>query len=247
MTKFYDWQASGRNPGAPFNRTSPNLVQLRVELARLFGGTSLGGYYVRPIRAGQAWSSHAFGAAIDWRIDDDTTRARAIEWLVANENVLGIQAIHDYHGSRIWRVGRGWREQPASSSTGMGQAWAKYLHLETPPDRWADATPIAQRTGTPPTPTPPPTPALIVDAPSHLPFSLREGVDDPHRVRWLQTICNQRGWHDSDGHVLAVDGRFGRRTGEAVRTMQRALGVVADGIYGLKSATALHHRLRAAA
>jgi peptidoglycan hydrolase-like protein with peptidoglycan-binding domain len=227
---FTNWQ-DGRRPGRPYTRCSPNLDVITAELGRRFGGYSLGCYSRRPIRGGVAWSSHSFGAAKDWRIDAASTRAAAVSWLIKHHDLLGVQAVHDYVGSRIWRSDRaGWRRQTPSASTGMGQAWAKYLHIETNAARWADATPVASRLM-------PAGAAHIVHAPPYVPFSLRRGVDDPARIRWLQTILNQRGWATPP---LVVSGRFDARTDAAVKTMQRALRVVVDGIYGPQTANALH-------
>ena len=107
--------------------------------------------------------------------------------------------------------------------------------------------PVTRGIVTPPSPpTPPATepdePALIFDAPPADPFDLGLGVDDPHRVRWLQAILNEREWGSP-----AVSGTFDAATEEAVKTMQRRLGVNDDGRYGRNTALALASFLSRAA
>jgi Putative peptidoglycan binding domain len=75
---------------------------------------------------------------------------------------------------------------------------------------------------------------LIVDAPPFEPFDLDRGVKDPHRVRWLQAILEQRGW----GKV-AISGVFDDATANTVMVMQRDIGVDDDGRYGMHTAQAL--------
>lgn len=64
-------------------------------------------------------------------------------------------------------------------------------------------------------------------------------------VRALQHTCNWWGWRDALGRNLIVDGDFGAKTDQAVRTMQKALSQTIDGIYGPKSAAALQRFLDA--
>lgn len=139
--RFVSWQA--RTPGPPFNRDSPNLLAVRAHLERVFGiGEFLGLYANRPVRQGTSPSSHAFGAALDWRYPPGK-RLEVCDYLTSNYEVLGIQAVHDYSGARIWRADRlAWRH---STSSMMGDAWATFVHIETHPDHWANATPISER------------------------------------------------------------------------------------------------------
>ena len=73
---------------------------------------------------------------------------------------MGIQAIHDYKGGRIWRStrfdGRGayWLAQKPSS-TGMGQSWAGWIHIEVHADAWFDPRSVEERIAgvVPPRPT----------------------------------------------------------------------------------------------
>lgn len=71
----------------------------------------------------------------------------------------------------------------------------------------------------------------------------RRTGNDAAQVRALQHTCNWWGWRDALGRNLIVDGDFGAKTDQAVRTMQRALGVVVDGVYGPQSAAALQRFL----
>lgn len=64
-------------------------------------------------------------------------------------------------------------------------------------------------------------------------------------VAALQNVCNFWGWRDDHNRPLLPDGKFGALTEQAVKNMQRALGVTADGIYGPQSAGALQRFLDA--
>lgn len=243
---FYNWQA-GLQPGAPYTRTSPNLTLLRAELGKRFGGTYLGGYGVRTVRAGETWSSHAFGAAIDWRIEDAAIRGAAIAWLVEHHAALGVQAVHDYVGSRIWRAGRypgqpastWWRPQQPSTATGMGQPWARWLHVETDRSNWANDTPIVQRLGEQPAPPAPsfdPAAGLWGRWPFVQPKPTLRQVDGPVSVehhdatRYLQGVLRRKA-----GQAIAVDGDFGPATDQAVRNLQQFFGLTVDGVVGPKT------------
>lgn len=57
---------------------------------------------------------------------------------------------------------------------------------------------------------------------------------DPQQVTQLQEMLNGR------GQQLEVDGQFGPLTAEAVRSVQRELGVTVDGIVGLETMAALN-------
>jgi hypothetical protein len=253
MTVYYNWQRAGFPPGvAPYNRLSPNLAALRDEVGKRFGGEWLGGYGVRPVRNGTAPSSHGFGAAFDWRIEESTTRAALMSWLTTNYAALGVQAVHDYVGCRIWHAGRypdqgvntWWRPQVASPATGMGQPWAKWLHIETSRDRWADATPIPARPGVGSNPTPPPDTGVLFHPERGIwglwPLTgnkptLRQ-VSEPvppftaDATRYLQGVLRLK-----SSQPVAVDGDYGPRTLTAVLNLQRFFGLKADGIVGPKT------------
>lgn len=158
-TVYYNWQQHAPFPDPVYSRNSPNLMALKDETTRRWGLGFLGCYGVRPIRGGTAHSTHSYGGAIDLRYLEQIGRPRCLSellpWLIDNSFELHISAIHDYIGCRIWHPGRGWKAQ-SPDPTGMGQAWAGWLHIETLPNPfWSDATPIAGRLAAP-VPTPPP-------------------------------------------------------------------------------------------
>ena len=68
-TKFTNWQ-DGRQPGPPLTTCSPALVSIDAYLQKRWGGSNLGCLGSRAVRDGNAWSSHAFGAARDWRYEN---------------------------------------------------------------------------------------------------------------------------------------------------------------------------------
>lgn len=244
---FFDWQNSGLTPGvAPYNRFSPNLALIRDELGKRFGGVWLGGYGVRPIRGGTKPSSHGFGAAFDWRINDRAVMLACIDWLIANHVALGVQAVHDYEGGRIWRANRypgqpvmsWWRPQQKSATTGMGQSWAKWIHIETTPGRWGDTTPIVQRLAGVTAPAPVFDPAngvwglwpLNRNKPTLVEIDAAVTDAEHDATRYLQGVLRRKA-----GQPIAVDGDFGRRTGEAVENLQRFFGLKVDRIVGPKT------------
>jgi hypothetical protein len=150
-TNFYNWQEATRPDGIRFRKASPNLLAIKDYVMKRWGGTNLGLYGVRSIRGGEAMSSHSYGAAWDWRYASRREGQAAIRWLVKHSEELGIQAIHDYYGGTIWRSTRpvpdkgGWKAQPENPTTGMGQAWAKWLHIETTKSDWGNAKRIEDR------------------------------------------------------------------------------------------------------
>lgn len=150
-TEFYSWQNASKSDKLRFRKASPNLLALKDYVMKRWGGVDIGLYGVRPIRGGEAMSSHAFGAAWDWRYDNRREGQAAIRWLVKHSEELGIQAIHDYYGGTIWRSNRpapdkgGWKPQPDSPTSGMGQAWAKWLHVETTKSSWGNSKRIEDR------------------------------------------------------------------------------------------------------
>jgi hypothetical protein len=218
------------------------------ELGKRFGGSWLGGYGVRPVRGGKAWSSHSFGASFDRRWEDDTVRAAVMRWLVEHHVALGVQQVHDYFGCRIWRANRypgqpaesWWRPQQPSAATGMGQTWARYLHIETDRANWSNATPVANRLA--PTPTPP---AVLFDPergvwglyPLNTAKATVRRVDnrpvtpEVHElVRYLQGVLRLRA-----AQPITVDGDFGPATETAVRNVQAFFRLAVDGVVGSRT------------
>jgi hypothetical protein len=156
-TLFTDWARKPATELAKFRRASPALVSLRDGLIERFpGAVSLGIYGVRDVRGGGALSTHSFGAAFDisYRALGRAKGVEMIDFVYANSEELGVQAIHDYQASTIWRSVRGapgtggWRPQTPSTTNGMGQAWADWLHLEVHEAAWGDGRPMAAKLGT---------------------------------------------------------------------------------------------------
>jgi hypothetical protein len=141
---------------------------------------------------------------------------------------LNLQAIHDYAGGRIWRSNRGdgqgayWKPQPPSSS-GMGQPWAQWIHLEVHQDGWGDDRPIETR----------------IDPRGFLPKpTLKIGSVGPEVVK-LRALL---GWEQLPGGGKA-GAKFTRQVRRGVRRLQRDLGVRDDGVWGPKTARAYAARL----
>ena len=51
-------------------------------------------------------------------------------------------------------------------------------------------------------------------------------------VKWIQAVCNELGFKDSEGKKLSVDGDWGSRTTFSVKALQKSLGVSQDAIVG---------------
>jgi hypothetical protein len=219
-TKFVSWQKAGE-PGASHAGASPNLQALAKYLNERWGLKSLGIYNRRPIRGGTAWSSHAFGAALDAGFTNRTViDAEVLPFLIAYSEELGIQRIHDYQNKRYWEAGRGWVKR----SPGQGDAW---LHIETPPSaKWSDSTPIADRlTDAPHKPSTAPVAPVAHTYPGK---PLRVGSEGPAVVSVQKAL------------KITADGKFGRVTDQHVRTFQKARGLIVDGVVGPTTWKALH-------
>jgi hypothetical protein len=237
--KYTNWQRATPYETATFLNVgrSPNLVALRDYLMKRFGGKFLGiggdPGAARPVRGGTAPSSHNFGAALDWRYE---TRSQALNevlpFLIDHHELLGVQMIVDYVGSRSWNVERkndafgGWRTLKASKTTGMGQSWAGWLHIETNSTSWSTKTSIEERF--------PKAEEFPPFAPEFGLFSLwpivkkplLQGPAEGDIVRYLQGVLRKA------GGGLAVDGQFGRITRDHVVMFQLERGLKADGIVG---------------
>ncbi len=197
MPAFTNWQAKPASELARYRSASPALEQLAEHLTATWGGASLGILNVRHVRGGRDLSSHAFGAAFDWsyRGLDRSVGVAVCDWLVANADALGVQAVHDYIGSRIWRSDRkAWKAQ-RKDAQGMGQPWGDWLHVEISEGAWADARPVGAKLGT----TRP---------------TLKVGSTGPAVVA-LQQILTER----AGQNVGPADGKFGNRTLTAWRNV----------------------------
>jgi len=242
-THFHNWQKDSRWDEEPFERASPNLVKILEYLTATWGGRSLGIHHDRSIRSGSSPSSHAFGAALDWRwgahesvttpVSRETLDDEVLPFLIMNSKELGIQAIHDQ--GRIWR---------SSRSTPAGGGWRKYdtgygpwIHIETTDGDWDDDIPVTDRLADAPAPKPEPptTPTPPKVGPKmHWLNTIRRGQGGiENTVLVLQSILK------SLGHPLQVDGQFGRETDKSVRYFQILHKLEQDGIVGPKTWNAL--------
>lgn len=238
--EFYDWARSGIPTGeAPYNKCAPALTAINKYLIDRYGGQSLGCYNVRPIKGTQVPSTHSWGAARDWRYADPgpgrlIAETQIIPFLIEYSAELGVQAIHDYVKSRIWRASwvtnkaDGWRDVTPNPSKGMGASWATYIHIEVNKRMWADGRSVEEKLGKAP-------------APSNDPFRPRQGKfgDYPDRkkpviligstgaeVRYLQGVL------DKARIQTIVDGQFERLTDRSVRRFQQRRGLKVDGVVG---------------
>lgn len=144
---YYNWQEATKADGLRFRKASPNLLALKEALVKRWGGSNIGIYNRRPVRGGTAPSSHSYGAALDWRYENRRNAVIAMNWMVKNHRKLGVQNIVDYVGCTQWIVGVGWRQMKPNAQTGVGQSWAKWLHVETTKEEWGNSTPVANRLG----------------------------------------------------------------------------------------------------
>jgi hypothetical protein len=217
---YTNWQQM--TPAPPHTRCSPNLDQLRQYLTKQAGGQFLGCFNARPIRGGTVWSSHAFGAAIDWGYGSrhngpgrEPVVSVVLPWLIANHEALGVQQIHDYGANRYWQFWRGWVMRP----TGKGPADS--LHIETTADQWAlDTTIVSRKIVTLKLEQAP------VAAPKYPGKPLRIGSTGVNVKRLQQRLIEL---NHSPG---PVDGRFGPVTDRAVRAFQQVAARPVDGIVG---------------
>lgn len=152
---FYDWQKLGPPPKLP-SGCSPALRSLLADVDHRWQMKSLGCRDPKATSDSGGPSTHRW-AAIDLSyavLGEKRAVDEVIPHLVAWSEEWGIQAIHHYRGSRIWRAGRTPNEADACSlwwkaqrpnSAGMGQSWASWLHVEVHPTRWNDARSGAAR------------------------------------------------------------------------------------------------------
>lgn len=216
-TSFQSWNR-GLTPGPPYEGNSPNLDQIRAYLTGRWKLKHLGTYNKRPVRGGTAWSSHAFGAAVDLGYGlrhggpgIEILEADILPWLIENSAELGIQRIHEYQRTRYWEAGRGW----VNKSPGEGNDW---IHVETTRAAWGDARPVPERlleasqtaSNTPSAITPPKYPGKPLQFGS-------SGVN----VKRVQARLG-----------IVDDGKFGRQTDTAVKAWQTANALHPDGIVG---------------
>lgn len=239
-TVFNNWSLHQPEDDARYNRCSPNLVVLGNYLIRRWAMTDDGCYAERNIRAGELPSPHSHGAARDLRWDSPgrlVVLREIIPWLIENSLETHVQAIHDYFGCRIWRAGRTnddpyswWRGQAPSSLTGMGQSWAKWLHIETTEAGWGDSSLIPGRLKDP-IPTPPiPNPTPPGAQQTVFTRTIKPGDSGPD-VAFVQTVIRAPG-SSSGNKSIVVDGKYGSQTQQAVKNIQEFTGNTPDAIIG---------------
>lgn len=164
----------------------------------------------------------------------DVAAARAIlefevlPWLIDHSEELGIQAIHDYYGCRIWRSNRGdglgayWKTQTPGAD-GMGQSWAQWIHIETHAGAWFNATPISRR----------------IDVAEFLPATpLRLGSKGKEVVK-LRALLGAEGL-PGGGRTGAV---FTKRVRRGVKALQKRLGIHQTGVWNATTRDAYRNRL----
>jgi len=240
-TEFFNWSLSKLEAGAdPYNKTAPAIESLRKYLANKWKGKWLGGYNKRKIKNTNFWSVHAFGAAGDWNYGEAhggpgrrVARKEIIPFLINNSKELGVQAIHDYYGARIWRANRsqdtngGWVAQPHSSVTHMGQKWATYFHIEVNRSAWADGRPVARKLR-----------SVVEDEPVRVRFDPANGYfgdfptqNKPAISRGAKgdLVSYAQGAMRKGRIQIAVDGVYGIQTADRVRRFQQRYGLATTG------------------
>jgi hypothetical protein len=205
----------------------------------------------RPIRGGTTASLHNWGMAWDWRwADPGPGRANAdavIEYCINNAAATGIQAVHDYAKGRYWHSNKGWRDAKPSASTGFGQPWAQWLHIER---TWAAAnlaTPLDQAPPTTP-PTAKTNDAITGQPNLILPSTSLEVGSVGADVARLQDFLRYFKFAD----FKRSDGQYGPRTKGAVQNAQTDFAgkkwylAKVDGQWGPKSNAAAAEFIKAA-
>jgi hypothetical protein len=150
---YYHWSAR-TDPKAPqWEQCSPNLLKIEAYLLGQWGGQDLGCHYNRFVRGqgnSTVWSTHAWGAAVDYTSGDWATNFGPIaSFLIAHSEELGINAIHDYRRvshpdgtvrGRIWKPGIGWKP----SNIGAPGTW---MHIEVRLAAYSDGRSVEERVG----------------------------------------------------------------------------------------------------
>lgn len=244
MTKFYDYQAAGTSSPYYNKGEAPAIQSLQDYILPRYGGQDLGSFGIRNVRGGTSISTHASGAAWDWRYEGPgpgrpVLLNEIIPYLLNSSAELGIQAIHDYVGGRIWRSDRpgtvndqAWVPQTIRGD--MGASWAKWIHIEIHPDNWQDGRPVPEKLG-------------LVGGPIEFPpfipewglFSLYPYATNKSTiqigakgdlVKYLQGVLRHK-----LNYAIGIDGDFGATTKNFVIWFQNTNGLLGDGIVGPKT------------
>jgi len=264
--EFYDYQRNSKGydwSKPPFEACASAATVMTDYTVARWGLRWLGCEGDRPIIGGRSASTHAFGASPDLRYENPgpglfVADTEIIPWLIATSKETGLQAIHHYRRSLIWRppgtsdrpVGSdGWKVQPVGSQ--MGRTWALWLHLEFLDTILGDARSIEEKLvdAAPVTPPPPPSPPVIINPPPTPPALIPGAVtvinvnvttvrrgSTGGRVQKMQGLVNANFISPTDPiGLLTVDGNFGARTDERVRAIQSFFGMTVDGVVGPKT------------
>ncbi len=144
-TNQYNWQKATKLDKVRFGgKASPNILAIKDHLIKRYGGSNVGIVAKREVRGGGSLSTHYFGAALDWRYSTRASAMNAMKEMIAHSQEWGIQMIVDYVAGTVWTPSKGWRKQEPNKH-GMGQAWAKWLHVETTKTDWGVKTPLTNR------------------------------------------------------------------------------------------------------
>lgn len=237
-TEYHNYQQTGTSDPHYNKGESPAIHALMDWLVVRHGGQNLGTFGIRDIRGGTDTSTHACGAAGDWRYSNPgkgrVYLLNTVMPILVNHSLeLGIQMIGDYVGCRIWKADRsgdangGWRVQTPDPTYGMGQSWAAWLHLEIHPRVWSDGRPVDAKLGVAGWPP---------FDPAHGQFSLYPwaagksvitlGAQGP-LVSYMQGVFKFK-----LGYGIGVDGGYGNVTSNFVRWFQASHGLKADNIVG---------------
>lgn len=224
------------------SKTPVGMNMLLKYLTTRWGGSSLG-ILARPpreMRSGTLPSLHNWGMALDWQWHPGGGRKaadEAIAFLLDHANDLSIQAVHDYQATRYWKSYAAWRPGTVSTTTGMGQEWARFLHIER---TWAaanDARSIEATLAGSPNET---VAKAVADTTTALPVDRLKLGDVGAAVAAVQDFVRQHGF----ANFSRSDGQFGPRTDAAVRAAQTAFAAKGlytaeiDGIWGPKTSAA---------
>ncbi len=242
-TVVHDSAESLQRRGIAYPTTAPiGMRVLRQYVLTRWSGVDLGilAQPPRSVRAGSAPSMHNWGMAWDWRWATPGPGRKAadevIEFALAESARLGIQAVHDYVNARYWKNNVGWRTAHSSPSTGFGQPWSQWLHIERTWDAANNPDPIDGTSAR--TVAPDAVAALAFEG--DLPTGpIRRGDSGADVVR-IQDFLRAAAFAD----FTISDGEFGPRTDAAVRAAQTAFAAkglytkAIDGVWGPATASA---------
>ena len=233
--------------------TPPGMLALKAYVMARWGGADLGilAKPPRPMRGKSTPSLHNWGMAWDWRWQNPGPGRAVAEQVMAfcvdNADTLNVQAVHDYQASALWRASKGWHPGTPSATTGMGQSWGQWLHIERTYAGASNATAIADLLAAggvtvqtaPAAATAQPVGAAASSVGALPTGPLRKGSSGADVGR-MQDFLRLFQFAD----FTRSDGVFGPRTEAAVKKAQEAFQAkslyndVIDGIWGKKSAAA---------